>query len=111
MMESYVRNDIHYVFAVELQNKAQHSMRARMLRTDVEKHEVGVLALPDHAPFFGLELKSCLLDVNFFIIQTEGAHLRSSCRMFLSQRVAFPRQWHKNPSKVGMPFETDTKHI
>ena len=44
-MKSDIRNDIHNIFAVELEYKPQESVRTGVLRAEVEKHKISVLGL------------------------------------------------------------------
>src|SRR5690606_13733604 len=67
MMEANIRDRVHDIFSIELKDNAKHTMRARVLRTDVEKHKIRVLALGLHAPLLGMKLEGGLFTVLSFI--------------------------------------------
>ena len=50
MVEADVGHGIDDLFAVELQHDAQHAVRARVLRAEVQEHEIGVVALAAACP-------------------------------------------------------------
>ncbi len=99
------------LLAVELQHDAQHAVRARMVRPEVEEHEIGVRALPLHAPVFRPELQGRLLAVFLVGRQAERLHFGGPGRMLLAQRMALPGRRHENPRQVRMAVERDAEHV
>src|SRR5690606_36782351 len=89
----------------------QYTVGTRVLRADVEEHEIRYLTMALHSPVFRAEFQSGLFAVYFLVVQTEGSHFRCPCRMFFPQRMTFPRLRHQYPAKVRMAVELNTDHI
>ena len=111
VMKAYLRYGIDNLFAIQLEDYAQNTMRAGVLRANIQKNEIGILVLSRHAPFFWAELQCFLFGVLRFVRQSKGAHLRGACRMVLTQRMPRPRPRHENARQMRMLVEDDTKHI
>src|SRR5690606_29545445 len=95
MVEANFRYNVNHVFAVELKDQPQHAMGSRVLRSDIEEHEIGLFTVANHSPVFRFELKVCLFFVYFFVWQLERSHFCCPGRMLFSERVTIPREWHQ----------------
>jgi hypothetical protein len=100
VMESDIGNNVNDVLAIELQYQAQDTVCTRMLRSDIEKHKIRIIAVANHSPLFRLELQGSLFAVYFFIMQPEGSEFGCPGWMFLAERVTLPGLWHKYPAQV-----------
>ena len=67
---------------------AQNTVRAGVLRADIQKNVIGILMVSRHAPFFGTKLQCILFDIHFFVRQGKRAHLCSAGRMIFPQGMA-----------------------
>ena len=106
-----IRYRVDHDLAVELQRDPEHPVNTGMVRPEIEEHEVRVLGLPVHAPFFGDEPEVFLLSLLKFRRHLERIHLRGPRRMFLAQWVAFPQRRRENSPQVRMIIEDDAKHV
>ena len=61
VMVADVEHAVLDLLAVELQDEADEAVRAGVLGTEVQEHEVRVLAVRCHAPVLGPELERLLL--------------------------------------------------
>src|SRR6266567_1525508 len=111
VMKAYLRYGIDNLFAIQLENYAQNTMRAGVLRTHIQENKVRSLVFSRHAPLFRAEPQCFLFDVLLFVRQDKRAHLRSTCRMFLAQRMPRPRPRHENARQMRVLVEDDTKHV
>src|SRR5215813_7660496 len=111
MVIADVRHDVHYLFAAELEREAQHAMRARMLRPQIEEHKIRVLASTLKPPVFRAELQRRLFGLFLLFGQTEWLHLGGARRMFLTQGMTMPGRRRQDASQVRMAGEGDSEHI
>jgi len=63
VVKADVGHHIHDLLAIELEDEPQHAMRTGVLRSDIEKHELAVLALARQPPVLGLEVHRLLLGI------------------------------------------------
>ena len=110
-MKADLRHGVHDLLAVKLQSYAQHSVRAGMLRTDVQEHEIRPVAAWLHAPFFGPEAQRFLLGFLLFVGQLERPHFGGSRGMVFQQRMSYPRSRHQDSFQVRVALETDPEHV
>src|SRR5690606_17186405 len=68
VMKTDVRNDVDDILTIQLKDQSQHAMGTRVLRADIEEHEVRLLTLSYHTPLFGLELQRGLLTIDFIVV-------------------------------------------
>src|SRR5262249_55404099 len=86
-------------------------MRGRVLRTEIEEHEVGLRAATFEAPVLRIELQSRLLGLLFLVWESERLHVCCPCRMLFAQGMAGPRGWHEETTQMGMPRKGDAEHV
>ena len=100
------------LLAVELQHHAQHAVGARVLRPDVQEHEVGVLVRRGQPPVLGPEAQGLLLLARPASVgEDEAAHLGGAGRVVLAQRVALPGGRHQDAAQVRVAVEADAEHV
>src|SRR6185437_8262263 len=97
-----VRDGIDDLLAVELQHDPKHAMHARMVRAEIEKHELICLAATSQSPPLGLKAQSLLLHVLSCLRELEWARFRRPGGVVLAQRMATPGRRHEDPSQVRM---------
>ena len=110
-MEADIRNDIDNVFTAELQDQSQDAVSPGMLGTDVQEHEVGVLALGFHPIFCGIELQVILLLFLVVVGELKAFHVGGPGRVFFPEGMTFPGFGHQDPPQVWMAGKTDAEHI
>ena len=69
--------------AIELQYDAKDAMHARVVRSEIEKHEIGTVVRAPHSPFFRMKAQRFLFGVLLVLRQAERLHLGSASRMIL----------------------------
>src|SRR5262249_15862511 len=111
MVEPDLGNRIDNLLAVKLDRDAQHSVRAGMLRTDVEKQEIFAIAFSAHAPFLRAEPERLLLGILLFLKEVVWLDVRRACRMVFAQRVALPALRHQDSLKVRVAIEPNAEHV
>src|SRR5690349_17512767 len=111
MVKSDIRYRINNIFSIELKNDPKYAVCSRVLRTDIQEHEIRIFTLRLQSPFFGTELQRCLFAILFFIKQSEWSHFRCTCGMFLAQRITLPRLWHEDSFQVWMSVEANAEHV
>src|SRR5690348_17582495 len=84
MVKSNLRHRIHDLFSVQLQNDAQNTVRARMLRPDIQEKNFATGPGAPHAPFLRAESKRLLLGSLFVLRKAEFAHLRRPLRVIFA---------------------------
>ena len=103
VMESNLGHGIDDLLAVELNHDPQDTVRARMLRTKVQKDEIAVVTAALHAPLFGAEAQQFLFGLLLLFGKLERSHLSGARGMILSQRMSCPTPGHQNALQVGCP--------
>ena len=111
VMKADLRHGVYDLFAVQLQSYAQYSVRARMLRTDVQEHEIRPVAARLHAPIFGPKAQRFLLRFLLLVGQLERPHFGGSRGMVLQQRMSYPRFRHQDSFHVRVALKTDPEHV
>ena len=111
MVIADVRHRVAYFLAVELQNDAEGAVRGRMIRAEVQEHEILFLVAALHAPLFGVELQRRLLFVLPRRGEQIGVEFRGARRVVLAAWMALPVARQKNPFEVRMTFEADAEQI
>jgi hypothetical protein len=97
MVVADIENRIFDLLTIELENDSEQTMSTRMLRAEIEKHEVCVFGLGLHAPVPGLEHKRLLFSLFLVIGQSELTHFGCSSWVVLSQGVPLPGRGHQDP--------------
>ncbi|MNZ58843.1 hypothetical protein D3C78_768600 [compost metagenome] len=82
-----------------------------MVRAEVEEHVVLVVAVALHAPVFGFEAHSLLLEVLLGGGQRVGIELGGTRRVVLAQRVTLPGRRHHDAAEVRVAGEGDAVHV
>src|SRR5215475_10773628 len=90
MVEANIRYHIDNFLAIELEDEAHRAMRARVLWTEIEEHEIRLRTATLEAPCLGVELQGRLLDLLLVIWELEGVHVGGTCRMVFAQRMPGP---------------------
>ena len=85
-----VRHAVDDLLAVELQHDAQHAVRARVLRAEVQEHELGVVARARHAPLFGTNCSASCFGFLLLVGKRNGPI--SVARAGCSLRSGWPSQ-------------------
>ncbi len=98
-------------FTVHLQNHTECTMRRRVVRTQVQEHEVFVSCAAFHTPVFRNETKMFLFVVLLRLVLTVRRIFSRTCRIFFTKWMTFPVSWQQDTTKHWMPFEVDAKHI
>ena len=62
----------------------KNTMRSRVLRSNVQEHEICIVAVFLQAPFFGFETQRFHFNILFFIKHLEWSHFSCPRRMFLA---------------------------
>ena len=106
-----VRHAVDDLFAVQLQNDAERTVRRRVVRAEVEEHEVFVLGAALHAPVFRLEGQRFHLQIFFLLGQHERIEFGGARRVVLAQRVPFPGLRHHDARQVRVAVEGDAEHF
>ncbi|MCY1515733.1 hypothetical protein D9M68_503320 [compost metagenome] len=106
-----LRNAIEDLFTVQLQDDAERTVGGRVVRAEVEEHEVLVVAVAFHAPVFGLEAQRFLFQVLLGGGQGEGIELGGARRVVLAQRVTLPGRRHHDAGQVRVAGEGDAVHV
>src|SRR6187455_2971788 len=86
-------------------------MHARVVRSQVEKHEIGAVMRTPHSPFFRMEAQRLLLGLPLVLWQAERFHLSGACRMVLMQWMASPGGRQQDAAQVRVAREDDAEHI
>ena len=110
-----VITDIRYavddLFAVQLQNNAERTMRRWVVRTEVEEHEVLVVGAALHAPLFRFKGQRLHLQILFGFGQLKRREFGSARRVIFTQRVTFPGLRHHDAAQVRVTVESNAKQI
>ena len=110
-----VITDIRYavddLFAVQLQNNAERTMRRWVVRTEVEEHEVLVVGAALHAPLFRFKGQRLHLQILFGFGQLKRVELGGARRIIFTQRVTFPGRRHHDATQVRVTIEGNAKHF
>ena len=111
MVEADLAHQVRDLLPVELGDETHDAVRGRMVRADVEEHEVEVLALAPHAPVLGAEPHRLFHRLLHVGRHAERPHLGRAGRVLLPQRVPAPPRRHENPLQVRVPVEADAEHV
>ena len=90
VMESDLGHRIDDLLAVELNHDPQDTVRARMLRPEVQKDEIAVVTAALHAPLFRAEAQQLLFGFLLLFGKLERPHFSGARRMIFSQRMPCP---------------------
>ena len=86
-------------------------MRAGMLRTDVQEHEIHPIAARLHAPVFGPKAQRFLLGFLLFVGKLERPHFSGSGRMVFQKWMSHPCSRHQDSFHVRVALETNSEHV
>ncbi|MNQ85803.1 hypothetical protein D3C85_1009790 [compost metagenome] len=106
-----VRNAVDNLFAIELKNNTECTVRRRVVWTEVEEHEVLVFGATLHAPIFRLEGQRFHLQILFGFGQLKRVEFGGACRVVFTQRVAGPGLRHHDARQVRVAIEGHTEHF
>ena len=111
VMESDLGHGIDDLLAVELNHNAQDTVRARMLRAEVQKDEIAVVTAALHAPLFGAEAQHFLFGFLLLFGKVERPHLSGARGVVLSQRMPCPAPRHQDALQVRVSGKGDSEHV
>ena len=106
-----IRHAVDDLFAIQLQNNAEGTVRGRVVRTEVEEHEVLVVGAAFHAPLFRFESQRFHLQILFGFGQLKRIEFGGARRVVFTQRVAFPGRRHHDATQIWVAIEGNTKHF
>ncbi|CDK44692.1 hypothetical protein [Escherichia coli IS1] len=99
------------LFAIELQNDTESPVRRRVVRAEVEEHEVLVFGSALHPPLFRFEGQGFHLQILFGFGQLKRREFGSARRVIFTQRVTFPGLRHHDAAQVRVTVESNAKQI
>src|SRR5687768_2675084 len=111
MVKADIGHGVDDFLAIELQYDAKDAMHARVVRSQIEKHEVGTIVRAPHSPLFRMKAQRLLLGVLLVLRQAERLHLGSACRMILLQWMACPGGREQDSAQVRVASEDDAEHV
>nr|VXZ82152.1 Uncharacterised protein [Klebsiella pneumoniae] len=111
MVITDIRYAVNDLFAVQLQNNAERTMRRWVVRTEVEEHEVLVVGAALHAPLFRFKGQRLHLQILFGFGQLKRVELGGTRRIIFTQRVTFPGRRHHDATQVRVTIEGNAKHF
>ncbi|GDW23402.1 hypothetical protein ExPUPEC119_01918 [Escherichia coli] len=97
------------LFAIKLQNDTESTVRRRVVRTEVEEHEVLVFGAALHPPLFRFEGQGFHLQILFGFGQLKRREFGSARRVIFTQRVTFPGLRHHDAAQVRVTVECNAK--
>ena len=106
-----VRHTIDDFLTVQLQHNAKSPVGGRVIRPQVEEHELRPVAFTLHAPGFRVEPHGFLFRILAFHGQGVGVKLGGPGGVILPQWVACPRWRHQDPLRMRMSGDGDAKHV
>ena len=106
-----VRYAVDDLFAIQLQNNTECTVGRRVVRTEVEEHEVLVVGAALHAPLFRFEGQRFHLQILLGFGQLKRIEFGSARRIVFTQRVAFPGRRHHDAAQIRVAIEGHAKHF
>ena len=97
------------LFAIKLQNDTESTVRRRVVRTEVEEHEVLIFGAALHPPLFRFEGQGLHLQILFGFGQLKRREFGSARRVIFTQRVTFPGLRHHDAAQVRVTVECNAK--
>ena len=99
------------LFAIKLKDNTESTVRRRVVRTEVEEHEVLVVGTALHAPVFRFEGQRLHLQILLGFGQLKRIEFGSACRVVFTQRVAGPGLRHHDARQVWVAVEGHAEHF
>ena len=106
-----VRYAVDDFFAIKLQHNTERTVGRRVVRTEVEEHEVLIFGATLHAPIFRFEGQRFHFQILFGFSQLKRIKFGRTRRVVFTQRMTFPGMRHQQTRQVRVTFDIDAKHF
>lgn len=110
MVVADVRYAVDDFFAIKLQHNTERTVGRRVVRTEVEEHEVLIFGATLHAPIFRFEGQRFHFQILFGFSQLKRVEFSRTRRVVFTQRMAFGMR-HQQTRQVRVTFDVDAKHF